>query len=233
MPKANHDDESATTPRAESAGMIFLRATRDAMPSTIGDRVRIQAMCEALSLAIRCKFKFDVADAEKLANRGWGAYSIHTSVGVFRPLDGHYYAEACVHGGTFARMWEQHTGQRPWIAPNVVGCRARGASSVEELGENRVAPGLGVLVHRDPEADDNSLAHTRDRQVWWCTSSSKDEIILCRYRFEEGSRYPFGRSSGAPAKRLKLDRKQWAEFVKEPVRAAEPAASDAGGVALA
>lgn len=222
MPKATEKKTTAAAERAESAGMQFLRVTRDAMPSTLGDRVRIQAMCEALSLAIRCKFKFDLSDGDKLANRGWGAYSITTSVGVFRPLDEHYYAEACVHGGTFARMWEAHLGRKPWMAPNVVGCRNRGASSVEELGENRVAVGLGVLIPRDPASDDDSLAHTRDRQVWWCTSVSKDEIVVCRYRFEEGRRYPFGRQSGAPAKRLKMDRKQWDEFVKEavPVEAA-------------
>jgi hypothetical protein len=219
--------------RTESAGLTFLRAARDAMPNTIGDRVRVQAMCEALSLSIRCKFKFDAADGEKLADRGWGSYAIQTSVGVFQPLDSHYYSEACVHGGTFARMWEAYTGQRPWVAPNVFGCASRGTSSVEELGENRVAVGLGVLIRRDADKDDAGLARTRDRQVWWCTSASKNEIILCRYRYEGESRYAFGRQSGAPAKRLKMNRAQWEEFVREAGPPAPTVASGSSAVAVA
>jgi len=189
-----------------SAGLAFLTAARDAMPSTLGDRVGIQAMCEAMSLAVRCKFKFDKDDAGVLATQ----FGIRTCVGVFRPLDESYYSAACVHGGTYARMWESWADMKPWIASNAIAGNC-GASRGESLGENRVAPGVGVLLPLT-EADsdvDAGLAQTREAQVWWCTSIAKDEIVLCRYRFPEGRRYAFDRD-GPPARRIKLSRPQWA-----------------------
>lgn len=216
---------AASSDAQPSAGLAFITAARDGMPSTLGDRVRIQAMGDAMALAVRCKFKFDKDDAAVLKQFG-----IHTCVGVFRPMDEHYYSQACVHGGTYARMWEAWAGMRPWIASRAF-AGGYGSTRGDELGENRVAPGIGVLlplVEADAGAD-AALSQTRDAQVWWCTSIEKEEIVLCRYRFPAERRYPFDRE-GQPARRMKLSRAQWAAlFPKTEAHAgatqAEPVAA--------
>ncbi|WP_148211110.1 hypothetical protein [Methylibium petroleiphilum] len=211
-------------PAKPSAGLAFLTAARDGMPSTLGDRVRIQAMGEAMHLAVRCKFRFDKDDAGALK-----PFGIRTSVGVFRPMDENYYSAACVHGGTYARMWEAWADMKPWIAPRAI-AGGYGSTRGDDLGENRVAPGVGVLLPLT-EADagaDAGLSQTRDAQVWWCTSIEKNEIVLCRYRFPEGRRYPFDRD-GQPARRMKLSRAQWAALFpvqkKQDEQAAEAVAA--------
>jgi hypothetical protein len=192
---------------ATSPAIAFLIAARDAMPSTLGDRVRIQAMGEAMSIAVRCRFKFNKDDGQALAN---GRFGIETSVGVFRPLDESYYAEACSHGGTYARMWESWTETKPWMAPRVLSRPTYRGGATEVLADNRVAPGLGILIASPPTQDDEAgLARAGGDQVWWCTSLGKDEIVICRYRYQDGMAYPFQRD-GAPARRMKLTRAQWA-----------------------
>jgi len=201
-----------TTIKSMSPGLAYITAARDAMPNTIGDRVRISGMSSAMAIAVRCRFRFDTADAEKLSGYGYG---IETSVGVFRPLDKMYYSQACVSGGTYARMWESHTGIKPWIAARAFGRDPDRLSLVDDLVDNRVGEGMGVLIESAPEADMDGLAgmaRTRDSQVWWCTSMDATEVILCRYRYQGDRRYPFERE-GAPARKMKLTRKEWAGLV--------------------
>jgi hypothetical protein len=207
-----------------SPGLAFIKAARDAMPNTIGDRLRISGMSAAMAIAVRCRFRFDTADAEKLSGRG---YTIEKSGGVFRPLDKMYYSQACMSGGTYARMWEAHTGIKPWIAALAFGREPDRLSLVYDLVDNRVGDGMGVLIECAPEADVDGLAgmaRTRECQVWWCTSMDADEVILCRYRFQSDRRYPFDRE-GSPARKLRLTRKEWAELVGTKTPDAETAGS--------
>ena len=199
-----------------TGGLAFLTAARDLMPRTLGDRDRIRGMSEAMNVAIRCRFCFALTDAEALAK---GRFGIKTCVGVFRPLD--YYAMACKFGGTYARMWEVHTGMQPWIAPLVLLTRDRD-DSLEPSPNNRVAVGLGVLIATPVDQDDEKLARTRDHAVWWCTSVSNDQIILCRYRYPPDRRWP-GQRDGAPAKRWTLSRDEWKALMDPPLTSADEA----------
>lgn len=197
-----------------SPAVAFLTATKAAMPSTVGDRVRISAMHDAMDIALRCRFKFDKDDADRLKRFG-----IKTCVGVFRPLEERYYAVACNHGGTYARMWEAHTGMKPWMALLVLSLPDhRNGRGSEVLNDNRLAVGMGVLIPSDPE-DDPDLPRYENAQVWWCTSMTKDEIVLCRYRLTADRRHPFHRE-GTPAKKWKLTRAQWEALQPKPAEQA-------------
>lgn len=186
-----------STPTTISPGLAFMLAASNGMPSTLGDRSTTAALGDALLLAIRCKMKFDRADMAEL----WKLRR-STSVGVFRPTDTCYYTAACRAGGTFAGAWEKHHETKPWVAPIVL---EKGNADI--LANNRVAPGLGVLVE---SGEDPELATLSGRQVWWCTSMSAEGIVLCRYA--PGLTTTALRPSGSPTRIKTLTRASWPTF---------------------
>jgi len=200
-----------------SPGLAFLQAAANAMPRTLCDRELISAMCGVMKIAVECRFAFDKGDAAALAE-----FSMNRS-SVFRPLDEHYYAAACSHGGTYARMWEAHHGIKPWIASRALGLAGH-HSTPPVLPNNRIATGMGLLVAADPataaqDATDR-LPRFEDAQVWWCTSLEAEQIVLCRYRFKDGERWPFARN-GQPAKVWKVSRAEWEKLNPKTASAAQ------------
>ena len=192
-----------------SAGLAFMRAAAAAMPKSLGDREYGVAMGNAMSLAVRNRFAFDRSDAEALDKlRFEGAV-------VFRPLD--YYLGACRFGGTYARMWESHHGQKAWMAdravfPAYIGGTADRRPYMAE--NNRIAVRAGALL---PGSDDPNLATFEGLQVWWCTSISDDTITLCRYAVNEQGRKYHGayaplNQQGKPARIRKLSRAEWGQW---------------------
>ncbi|WP_241244696.1 hypothetical protein [Burkholderia ambifaria] len=198
-----------------SAGLAFIQAAAAAMPRTLGDRERIAAMDEAMQIAVRNRFAFDKDEAEAL-NR----YRISTCVGKFRPLD--FYGMACYHGGTYARMWETHHKQKPWVAAVAVfaGHWTSFAPREEVRPKNRVATSVAVLLPASFSPYEALLARTDDgHQVWWCTSMDADTITLCRYEWpncgegrEDLMRYPYYHSGQKPARIRKLSREEWEQW---------------------
>lgn len=193
------------TSTSASPGLAFLQAASSAMPSTLGDRATIAAMNEALSFAIRCKMRFVKTDLLELLR-----LRRQTCVGVFRPDSEHFYSGACAAGGTFAGAWEKHFGLKPWIAPEVLEAR-----SPDVLANNRVGPGLAVLI--DSKVDED-LATFRGKQIWWCTSFDDSEMILCRYHCDPHDTPLVAR--GKPARRMTLNRSQWEKLFDTPVSTA-------------
>ncbi len=192
-----------------SPAVQFLMAAQAAMPSTIGDRMRIVAMSEAMEIAVRCRFKFNIGDEKLLDDFG-----IRCQVGVFRPMD--YYAMACQCGGTYAKMWEAANKTKPWMASRAIGSIpvAFGTREHAIMPKNRVADGMGVLINCLEDDDEPGLQRFEDAQVWWVTSVTDREIVICRYRKNPKYKYrdaPFNRC-GSPAKRRKLTRQQWEEL---------------------
>lgn len=195
---------SATT-KITSPGLAFMLAADNGMPSTLGDRLAIASMGEALLLALRCKMKFakdDMPDLMRLRRQ--------TCVGVFRPTDEQYYRAACVAGGTFAGAWEKYKQTKPWIAPEVLE-----RSNAEVMPANRVAVGLAVLISSEEDAD---LASFRGKQIWWCTSMQDDEVVLCRYHCAAHDTPLVPR--GKPARIKKLTRQEWAAQFPQETRSA-------------
>lgn len=206
----NHEAKSVST------GLAFIQAAAAAMPRTLGDRERIAAMEEAMRLAVRNRFAFDKDDAEAL-NR----FRISRCVGKFRPLN--YYGMACFHGGTYARMWETHHKQKPWVAAVAVFAGYLWTSSdrrAEVRPKNRVAAGVAVLMPASFAPYEALLARTDEgHQVWWCTSMDADTITLCRYEWpnhregrEDLVRYPYYHSGLKPARIRKLSREEWEQW---------------------
>lgn len=190
-----------TTPKKVSPGLAFLLATKEAMPRTIGDRIRSAAMHDALDIAIRCRFKFDKDDGQLVKQ-----LSLRSCVGVFNVISEHAYSKACSFGGTFARMYEQATGLKPWMAKIALTISSRYNNGHEAVMDNRVAPGMGVLLAG--EDTDPDMPRMNGLQVWWCTSVTDNAIVLCRYRLIEGHRYATFHQ-GNPVKKMKLTRQQW------------------------
>lgn len=197
-----------------SAGLAFMLAAAAAMPKTLGDRERIAAFSEALRLAIRNRFAFAKQDADELRRLG-----IETCVGVFRPLD--YYLEACVHGGTYAKMWEAHRKQKPWIALTAI-APEHISHNFELLANNRVTLHMGVLLPQSFDAHDEGTLSVEGQQVWWVTTQDNEFITVCRYRLPEGPLARTGRARpfqkvGRPFRIRRLNRQQWAELNAAPV----------------
>lgn len=200
-----------------STGLSFMQAAKAAMPKSLGDRERIAAMSDAMRLAIRNRFVFDKEDAAQLVRMG-----IETCVGVFRPLD--FYLQACLHGGTYPKMWEAHHKQRPWMARNVVvpyWLMGGHRTTVRERG--RVTERLGVLLPQTFAPHDPHTMDVDGMQVWWVTSMTDEAVNLCQYRQQitdfpkRDNEAPFKRP-GHPFRIRKLTRTQWKElFADEPV----------------
>ncbi|KWA83963.1 hypothetical protein WL29_21590 [Burkholderia ubonensis] len=192
-----------------SAGLAFIQAAAAAMPRTLGDRERIFGLCAIMEQAIRLRFPFDKNDGPELERLG-----IRTCVGVFRPLD--YYSLAVVAGGSYARMWESHFSQKPWVASRAVIARPSYGTNnrtLEVLENHRIAEGIPLLLPATGDEPDESLAMYEGYQVWHCTSMSNDTVTLCRYRPAGGPRYQgwqFKHPGGHPAKRMSLTREEWA-----------------------
>ncbi|EQL43573.1 hypothetical protein M770_31640 (plasmid) [Pseudomonas aeruginosa VRFPA03] len=184
-----------------SAGLGFMRAAFNGIGKSVGDRERSKLLHEAMEIAIKGKMAFDLDDVEPM-NR----LQMSTSVGVFRPFSDHNYFTACLAGGTFCRLWEKAFDFKPFKAPLVA------ISTSEVLKDNRVAPGVALLVPGDDT--DLMMPRFQDLQVWWCTSlsTSKDTITLSRYRLTEDRRYPFSRE-GHPANLKRLTRATWKDFI--------------------
>lgn len=208
--------------QATSPALAFLKATQMAIPRTMGDRDRCDVMRSAMTLAVRSRFKFDRNDGQALKD-----LAIRTSVGVFRATD--YYSLACRVGGTYARMWESHMKQRPWLGRHVI--LTEHGDTFEVLEENRVAPGLGVLLSASAfkeEEGDSALCAYQGQQVWWCTSQDDDRIVLCRFAVPpenaHGFRGPRGQVQlqryGHPARIRKLDRQQWQALFPQDIKQA-------------
>ncbi len=181
-----------------SLALAYLTAADAAIPKTTGDRARIALMDAALKLAIDGKFVFDSKDGTALKKLGhW------TTVGIFNPLHLMWYRQACVTGGTYAKMWERAENTRPWIANEAFRTASRDGE-VQRLGHNRVCDGLGVLL-LVPEAEDpdRELMRVGEYQAWFCTSMTDEFITLCRYPVEVA--YP-----RRPSRVRKVSRDEWA-----------------------
>lgn len=188
-----------------SAGVTFMQAAAAGIANSIGDRARSAAMNSLLMLAINTKMAFDPEDSRRLR-----ALAITTSVGVFRPLDDMFYRQACLTGGTYARMWEKANDVKP-IKAALAGC-----STSDIQNDIRIAADIAVLLAGEDE--DELMPRHQGLQVWWVTSINWDTgiINLGRYRLYPDQRYPFNRFD-SPAKRKKLTREQWAT-VQQDVR---------------
>ena len=218
MNDLTREDNMTKTEKTVSPGLAFMQTFARSCPRTLGDRERCAAMHEAMSLAIRNRFVFALDDAEAL-NR----LNLRTCVGVFRALD--FYSSACVAGGTYARMWEKHFKQKPWLAAAaVVPQRSAQRQGIDRvLHNNRVAPGIGVLLPEafHPESDDDYGARFglyQGQQVWWCTSQNAERIVLCRYRLPQDHRRLYVDaaliSEGSPEHIRKLSRQEWAQWAQ-------------------
>jgi hypothetical protein len=200
--------------KAISTGLAFMQAAAAAMPKSLGDRDRISAMCEAMQLAVRNRFAFAKQDAEALKR-----LAIITSVGKFRPLD--YYGMACIYGGTYARMWEAHHGQQPWVARKAITPEhVRDGLSI--LDNNRVAVGMGVLLPQSMDIHDPATLPVDGMQVWWVTGMSDDFVRVCRYRLtpselaNRNRSMPFQHQNRAPFRIRTLMREEWDELNTAP-----------------
>lgn len=188
-----------------SAGVTFLQAAQTGIAKSIGDRVRSATMNDLLFMAIKTKMAFGPDDSPLLRD-----LAITTSVGVFRPLDECFYRQACLSGGTYAKMWERANGVKPMKAA------LAGTSTTDIQAEIRVASNIAVLMVGDD--DDSLMPRYEDLQVWWVTSINLKEgiINLGRYKLYADQRYPFNRLD-SPAKRKKLNLEQW-EAAQQQVR---------------
>ncbi|MGE8065209.1 hypothetical protein [Pseudomonas sp. NPDC089569] len=182
-----------------SAGVSFLQAAENGIAKSIGDRVRSATMNDLLMTAIKTKMAFMPEDAAQLR-----AFSITSSVGVFRPLDESFYRQACLSGGSYAQMWENTHGVKPMKAARA------GTSNSDVQADIRVAAGIAVLLVG--EDNDGLMPRHDGMQVWWVTSINLDAgtINLGRYKLYADQRYPFNRFD-SPAQRKKLNREQWEE----------------------
>lgn len=185
-----------------SAGLTFMLAAHEGIAKSVGDRERSAALNELLMSAVRLKMGFSPDDMPRLA-----ALGMRTCVGVFRPADERFYAQGCISGGTYARMWEKAAGVKPFKA-----ALAGAAGDIKQ--DSRVATGLAVLLEGDDS--DDLLPRHEGRQVWWVTSVNwaNDTINLSRYRLRPDSRYPFTKND-PPAKRLTLSRCEWESRMAE------------------
>lgn len=198
----------------QSPALTFLASAYDAMPATLNEGDRVDCMSRAMKIAIECRFQFDKQDAEVLKT-----LEIDTSAGVFRPLHQNFYTMACTSGGTYPRLWEAAHAIKPWIAEEVLAPRLHGRPEV--FRDNRVAPGLGILIPVPIDQDELTLARLDGKQVWLCTSMTNDDIVLCRYRLSEDRGSPY-ESSGNPVKKWKVGREEWAALrAKTAVSAAD------------
>jgi hypothetical protein len=189
----------------KSAGLVFMAAAKAAMPRTLGDRERISAMDTAMGLAVRNRFAFEPEDVQELRSM-----RIETCVGVFRPLDLLFYRMACHAGGTYARMYEQYLGLKPWRAGKAIFPAFQHDDSVHE--NVRVCAGVAVLMPPTFSLEEPELASHKGLQVWWVTDSTATTINLCRYKPAEGHKGEFRHPGGTPARRRQLTHEEWDIF---------------------
>ena len=217
--KLMQKNSKSAAPRERSPALRFIDVSVEAMPRSTGDRVYVEALDRMLSIAIECRFRFDKDDGSALKG-----YGLRRCVGVFDPLNESFYRLACIHGGTFAAMWERAHATTPWIATLAAAGSYRN-SPVSILTNNRIAPGIAVVIPSSKADDDSTLARAPEGEVWWCTSMSSAEVVLCRYRYTANSRYPY-LQEGAPAKRRKLSRSDWEALWSKAVNAPESQSAD-------
>lgn len=188
-----------------SPALAFLFAGASGISQSTGDRLRSATMDAMMDMAIDTRMAFDVDDGQRLADSGM---DIKTCVGVFCPMARSFYDRACIKGGTYARMWEKHKGVKPFII-NQAWTHDR-----EIVRNNRFAPHMAVVIPATIQ-DGESLEHTREGEVWWCTSVDfeNDRVVLCRYK-GPGTREPCRNyQRGQPAKRMVVARAEWKDFV--------------------
>lgn len=202
-----------------SKGLAFMLAAAAAMPRTLGDRERAKAMSVAMSLAVKYRFEFKSGDVQALER-----LSIETCVGVFRPLDQHYYYLACEAGGTYPRVWEQANGIQAWRAVKAVHTHWSEATSF--MDEARICPGVAVLLPPSFSKEEPELASYQGMQVWWVTDFSDESINLCRYKPYKS--FALRKPGGAPARRRQLSREDWdasQALMREPEKTEEKLAA--------
>lgn len=195
---------NSNTQSLPSPAVKFLSAAIDAMPKTLGDRERSGTLNDLMAIAIKTRMEFNRDDHIVLSA---SRFRMRTCVGVFMPLADHWYYRACVAGGTYARMWEESQGMKPWKA-----AEAFTDGGIREPRKNqRMAPGLGLTLPSDDKAD-KDLQYTSQGTVWWCTSVSNEQLVLCAYA---GGASLYGRRpEGNPKRRRTFTRQQWAELMQ-------------------
>ena len=97
---------------APSPGLALLIAATYAFPKSLGDRARSAAMNSILDIAVANRVRFDVNDGSAIQDAG---LDMRTCVGVFRPLDQHWYEKAANSGNAYAmgnlsRLYDQGLG---------------------------------------------------------------------------------------------------------------------------
>ncbi|MFC6282196.1 MULTISPECIES: hypothetical protein [Polaromonas] len=200
MPK-HTPDNSQTIEVTMSPALQYITTSRNSLPKGIGDRQWHAFMSSIMELAITNRMVFDKDDGDALVR-----LSARCQYGVFNPIAESWYILACRAGGTYCRMYEKAVGLTPWVAPLVLVDQHRGLTPTK----GRVAPQMGVVLPK-AENDDTHAETTRDGdQVWWCTSLTDDQIILCRYRQDPDQSNSY--RSGPPINRWKLSRGEWKDL---------------------
>ena len=193
---------------AISAGLAYMLAAQAALPRTLGDRERVEALSNCMRIAVDNRFAFKVEDAKAL-----NELNIRRCVGVFRALNPSYYHTACLKGGTYARLYEAWAEFSPWRA--AVAVFRTMSSSAHVLEDNRVTEDVGVLMPDSFGADEPDLATHQGLQVWWVTAYTDETINLCRYKPAMGYEGHLRRPGGAPARRRQISRQAWDKYQAE------------------
>jgi hypothetical protein len=199
MKKTHHDLVLETD---LSPGLAYMAAAVRAIPASAGDRDRVDIISRAMRIALEYRFQFRPREADILRRLNFRSSGTNVDL-----LSGHHYEMACIYGGTYAAMWEADKAQKPWNGHRVV-AREPNRSNLLMLTENRIAPGMGILLPGDVADDELYLCRHDGRQVWWCTAFDNEKINICRYELDEGAKHGLGRS-GSPAKRIQYSRPEW------------------------
>jgi hypothetical protein len=197
-----------------SAGLAFMQAAAAAASKTKGDRERVMALRDAMQVAIRNCFEFSKQDGAVLLSLG-----LETRAGDFRPLD--FYREGCVAGGAYPEMWETHHQLQPWVGRKAI-ISSHVTHGYRVLDDNRVAPGMAVLMPESFDNPDDSTLMVQGMQVWWMNAMTDDLIRVCRYRLtpeELANRTldtAFLHHSRSPFRVRTLLREEWVELNAAP-----------------
>ena len=208
----NHSSDNENNPRSLSPAAQFLQAARNAIHKKVGDGVTSSLMHNAMQMALEGRMKFWMNDAEDL-----NCTQVYSNAGRFHPLNRQFYATAISYGNlSYAKLSEANSGIAPWTAARTYG--PRGSYGREQfLGQGRVAETMAVLLPaKASEAKEGTrLYHDRATEkhfaVWWVTSMTDQEIIICRYSRTDDCTHPFERT-GSPTKRWKMGRDEWREL---------------------
>lgn len=211
-----------------SKGLAFMRAAHQSCLTTMGERDRAAAMNDFMERAVRLRFAFNKNEGKALQQLG-----LSTCAGDFEPLAQRFYVTACAaQGVTYPRLWETWHAFEPWVASKAVirtTGTLSGAADYVVADNNRIAPGLGVLLPQSFMLETEPLACWEDLQMWWCLCFGRDAIVLARYAAApESQAHGHGTAflrPGLPARGRLLTRSQWALCNPKPAK--DPAAQAA------